>query len=419
MQVVATKHVSYLFVSLALLLGTQIASAQETERYSGTGRAILGTSMTLEQTEQLALNAAKRDALEQFGTHVQSETTWQTEDVEGEDEFRRDLRVFAASVVQLVEDTKTIEREPTEETIRIVANADFDVDVSRFNERLEQYLDNPDAEDLESMVDQYTQIDSQIQSEGDPDRAYSLYQDQQGVKENIEDAFQRLDGGGMFADIEQVRARKIALIEEQIETIQSRGYISDLVDVSLNRVGMRDEGNVILEYEISLEWKEGAHEFARDLRGLVTRWYENSDTWPGYEAVRDLRRRFNILLVGLDEDDRVVFVDVPHPYPMTVVYGMASPSGAGTQLASLPSHDAEVRVPRRFLRDVVEVGVIFADRFYPSLTSNGYTTRSRRYPGDRPSTHYPEGRYGQLTVDDLRISREEFASYYDNYIDEL
>ena len=123
MYIVITKRVKHLFVFLTLLLATQVANAQETERYAGSGQAILGTGMTLEQTEQLALNAAKRDALEKFGTHVQSEATWETRDTErgSTDEFRRDLRVFAASVVQLVEDTKTIEREPTEETIRILA----------------------------------------------------------------------------------------------------------------------------------------------------------------------------------------------------------------------------------------------------------------------------------------------------------
>lgn len=100
--------------------------AQETRTYTATGSAIMGTGMTMDETRRLALDAARRQALQRFGAYVRSEETV------GDSGISQETRVSNAAVVSV--ENKKVNRAVKEETIRFTVTADFEIEVGSFNQ---------------------------------------------------------------------------------------------------------------------------------------------------------------------------------------------------------------------------------------------------------------------------------------------
>lgn len=105
------------FALVVLLLGPSLARAQQA--VTATGSAIMGSGMTMAQTERLALDDARRSALQRFGGFVESEKILEDGNLD------KRTRVTTASIVKTKD--KKVRKQSVGETIRFVVTATFEI----------------------------------------------------------------------------------------------------------------------------------------------------------------------------------------------------------------------------------------------------------------------------------------------------
>ena len=403
-----------LFVVLVGSGGIENATAQETAHHSGTGTAILGSNMTLQEARQFALDVAKRNALEKFGTHVQSTTQWHTEEVDGEmtsDAFERRVEVFAASVVQLVEGTKEVVHNPTGETLKITVTAQFAIDVDAFNERLAQYLSADKTEGVDELVAEYVELDRQGTAADDPDARYALYQERQNIEDTLHDAFQRLDGIGLLETFAESRTQRTQLIERHVSLVTSDAHPSTLFDTDIDVTDIYEQrDHICLQLDVYAEPNANMDRFAETATTLAGQWYSSQESWPPYAFVERMNQSYVLYIAALDRRDRIVFAS--ESGQVTIRYTGLLDNGQAIYEAPTPDRSQQFCVSQDIFADVEEIGLVFTRFEVPRRLASYMSQRHYRGtaagPEHAPIVYAVERARNRIDIENVLLTPDAF-----------
>lgn len=296
-----------------LVIASPTATAQEVKVYSGTGSAILGTGMTIEETERLALDAARRDALQKFGSYVRSEEILRQasgDDGDVTETFTSETKVISGSVVSLVDDSKTVERSAEGETLRFTASAKFEIDVDRFNERVDRYQNAPEDSELRDLVDRSVRLESRLQEAEEFEKRQRLQSQSLDLRNQIDQSMQRLNGSRVQLSIEQQRNRKKRTLKKHARHVRKNGYPYSLIEiVPRSEPEITDRGDrieVTADYEIRHESLRQTKTLGKSLRTFTEDWHgkENSPANP-----YALEPRYFLAWVGTDQAGNIVYLE--------------------------------------------------------------------------------------------------------------
>lgn len=304
-----------LLFGAVLLLGITAAPAlgQGMEIYSGEGTAILGTGMTMEQTQRLALEAARREALQKFGSYVRSEETLRRFSGESVDRetFVQETEVLSASVIRLKKGTKEVTRKTEGSTLRFVVRAEFEVDKSTFNERVRQYQNTSGESRVRQLVDRSVRLESKIQKSEDTEERQRLTGERLKLRKQIRQSLQRLDGSQALTDIGSQRDRRRQALRRHLRFVKDNLHpysIAEVVPQSEPKV--TDQGKYVelkASYKVHLKKDpEWALAIGDTLRTLTRSWH-NEEGWNPID-LRLLQANLGCAFVGESASGQVLFL---------------------------------------------------------------------------------------------------------------
>ncbi len=308
------KNVLLFGAALLLVGAASPALSQEVETYSGEGTAILGTGMTMEQTQRLALEAARRQALQKFGSYVRSEETlrrFSGEDANRET-FVQETEVISASVIRLKKGTKEVTRQTEGKTIRFVVRAEFEIDKNTFNKRVKQYQNAPEESRVRQLVDRGVRIESKIQDAEGTEELQRLTGKRLKLRKQIRRSLQRLDGSQALTDIGDQRDRRRKALKRHLRFVKDNLHpysIAKVVPQGEPRI--TDQGEYVqvkANYKVRLkEDPQWALAVGDTLRTLTRSWY-SEEGWNPIDP-QLLRIRLWTAFVGTSVSGRIVFLE--------------------------------------------------------------------------------------------------------------
>jgi hypothetical protein len=246
--------------------------------YAGEGTAVMGSAMTPSSTKELAFEKARQSALETFGARVVSEHTIASiETPRGIQELsKRRISVLAAGETSLVEGSKTVQREMTDEALLYRVTARFRIEPTDFEETLRAYLQTgPDAPLRQSLQDATTlqQKLTQVGPDAEDEEVRRLIKRTQHTYEQVAAAVDNIDGSSVRSKIARQRRRRKNALLRFFRGVREHGHPQDLLRLSLSRVGIEDEGRrVRFTYQTGLA-------LTRHARKIMSLCRETRPTW--------------------------------------------------------------------------------------------------------------------------------------------
>lgn len=348
-------------VGAILLQGTWALPAlgQQMKTYSGEGTAILGTGMTMEETQKLALEAARRNALQKFGSYVRSEETLRRFSGERGDRetFVQETEVISASVIRLKEGSKEVTRRTKGKTLQFVVRAEFEINENKFTKRVEQYRSAPEESKVRQLVDRGVRLESKIREAEGTEELQRLTGERLELRRQIQQSLQRLDGSQALTDIGSQRDQRRRAAKQHLRFIKNNLHpysIAKVVPQSEPRV--TDQGKYVevkARYKVRLKkGPEWASAIGDTLRALTQRWHSEQG-WNPID-LRLLRAKLGCAFVGESASGQVLFLK-PGP-GIDVEYSswpLGSPPRPGTSSAgekavtvSMYSQDQDISTSR-------------------------------------------------------------------------
>lgn len=208
------RQKAILIIALIVLILNPIFSTKslaegDIRQVEGTGKAVLGNGITLEQAEQIALIMAKRNALEKLGSFIISKT-----DVKNYQLAKDEVTAISAGIVKLVPGLKKVEREVTDGDIIIKVTAAFEIDEQDFEKRIQEYVEeSSSSKDIKKLVDRVNQLEKKLE-----DMASSKNTNYEEAKiqiDEVEQSYQDLSnallfsGKKIFASINDQRVKRL------------------------------------------------------------------------------------------------------------------------------------------------------------------------------------------------------------------
>ncbi|WP_208425033.1 hypothetical protein [Salinibacter ruber] len=302
-------------VGAILLQGTWALPAlgQQMKTYSGEGTAILGTGMTMEETQKLALEAARRNALQKFGSYVRSEETLRRFSGERGDRetFVQETEVISASVIRLKEGSKEVTRRTEGKTLQFVVRAEFEINENKFTKRVEQYQSAPEESKVRQLVDRGVRLESKIREAEGTEELQRLTGERLELRRQIQQSLQRLDGSQALTDIGSQRDQRRRAAKQHLRFIKNNLHpysIAKVVPQSEPRV--TDQGKYVevkARYKVRLKkGPEWASAIGDTLRALTQRWHSEQG-WNPID-LRLLRAKLGCAFVGESASGQVLFL---------------------------------------------------------------------------------------------------------------
>lgn len=277
--------------------------------YSGEGRAVLGSSMTPEDTKALAFEKARQAALQKFGAHVRSNQILQsaTSPAGSVELTETRIAVLAAGDASVVEGTKETTRRPTEETVVYTTTAKFRIEPTDFEKTLEAYQDAGRRSELRQSVQTAVDVQSRLtrlDEDADPREVNKLLSKAEKTYDAVAAASRDFDGSGLEKRISRERQQQKNAAYRYLNVIRKHGFPGDIFETTIREPEVKDKGNKIaFEYRTRLE--------AENFRELTSTCREAEKVW-GRKAhdITDwfpkLKKRVQLFL--LDEEGRVMVI---------------------------------------------------------------------------------------------------------------
>ncbi|NLW55198.1 MAG: hypothetical protein GX050_01010, partial [Firmicutes bacterium] len=146
---------------LAVIFGVRPGSnlaAARLEEVVGAGEVVLGNGITLEQAEEMALIMAKRDALDQFGGYVISETV-----VTNHELTKDEVTAITAGIVQVKPGFKEVSKHLDGTYIVVRVKAVFLIDRADFEARLARYVEErTKSAEIAKLVERVNTMEAQL-----------------------------------------------------------------------------------------------------------------------------------------------------------------------------------------------------------------------------------------------------------------
>ena len=173
----------------------------------------------MEETEEIALSVAKRNAVERFGVYVESETK-----VEDYQLVKDEITTLSAGVVRIKDGSKNIDRDMNEDGMIVVkAEAVFILDRDDLEKRLEKYVER-ESEDVDELVARINELEEEISdySQREDVSSEELKSSLAERDESIEELDNALDFAGeeFIFDIEDERISRLKRVKEYLEGLR-------------------------------------------------------------------------------------------------------------------------------------------------------------------------------------------------------
>lgn len=231
----------------------------EAQIFSGTGTAVLGSSMTPQNTKRLAFEKSRAAALRKFGVYVRAEKTLSTaETSRGIEEISRSqISVLAAGEAKLISGSKTVRREMQDEAVVYHVDARFEIEPDGFEETLRAYLEAEQESPIGRTVQDAARAQQRLQ-EIDPESAgdreiEALLSRTESAYEQVAGAVGALNGAAARSKIARERRRRKNALLRHMQTVKEQGHPRDLTSIDLSRSGVQDHGiEVELTYQARL-----------------------------------------------------------------------------------------------------------------------------------------------------------------------
>ncbi|MCK8825538.1 hypothetical protein [Fuchsiella alkaliacetigena] len=208
------------FITINLICLGTVKSAEVNEYVVGRGQAVLGSGITLEKAEEIALSMAKREAIESFGVYVKSEQI-----VKNYQLVEDKITTISAGIVELKPDSKEVNTVMSGDIIKVKVEATFIINRKEFERRLNQYLDNRDSGDINQLIEKINQLEKKIAEHSQDDEA-SLEEVESSLVE-IKESYQKLDdafyfpGQRIVTDIQDQRIARLKKVREYLEELKT------------------------------------------------------------------------------------------------------------------------------------------------------------------------------------------------------
>lgn len=387
-----------LVLVFALLIGFPTDAYGQTKTYEASGSAVMGTGMSINETKQLALDDARREALQRFGSYVKSEQTVSN------GRLSEEIKVISASVVRVRE--KSFTRTTEGETFRYRVDAVFEIDVNRFESKIEKYQS---SSALEEKVDRAARIERIIQrSSGTERKAYRL----QALS-----LLQKLDRSKAEINASQAKLSFDRKSNREFNThrdyVLKRGHpytyleLAKVSEPSLNGLD-RDVPTVKGTYVLR-------HKSLEKTRGIADTLSALANGWSGTVLEDSLKTGFNVSLIGTDAAGTVQFVkpvfgfgvDYTGGFPVgRDVRDWRTAKNAESQARRIGKFSFEATTKKIY--DVESVNVVitkFANSYWLSqyLDRNGFSKREGTWVNANESL---------TSVSDLVLTEEAFQALW-------
>ncbi|MCS4155757.1 uncharacterized protein YjiS (DUF1127 family) [Salinibacter ruber] len=293
----------------------------------------------MEETQKLALEAARRNALQKFGSYVRSEETLRRFSGERGDRetFVQETEVISASVIRLKEGSKEVARRTEGKTLRFVVRAEFEINKNKFTKRVEQYRSAPEESKVRQLVDRGVRLESKIREAEGTEELQRLTGERLELRRQIQQSLQRLDGSQALTDIGSQRDQRRRAARQHVRFIKNNLHpysIAKVVPQSEPRV--TDQGKYVeikARYKVRLKKDpEWASAIGDTLRALTQRWHSEQG-WNPID-LRLLQAKLGCAFVGESASGQVLFLK---PGPAIDVdyssWSLGSPPRPGTSSA--------------------------------------------------------------------------------------
>jgi hypothetical protein len=281
--------------------------------------------MTPSDTKKLAFEKARQSALEKFGVHVRSEQTLtrvETPDAVREMSTSR-IAVLAAGNASLVEGSKEVSRRPIEATMIYKVSADFRIEPTDFAETLRAYQRVGTDSRLKRTVataaevqNELTQVEAANAEAPEVRRLLSQAEDSYDA---ISAAVREMDGSSLRSEVSKKRRRRQNALLRYMQTVKKHGYPGDLLELTIRKADMRDEGNEIqFTYEAGYHWTGSRSEVTASCRETRPTWWPDEEGqisrgWDGWiDQIFDPQSPFSmklpVALYFLGENDNVLLL---------------------------------------------------------------------------------------------------------------
>jgi hypothetical protein len=294
-----------LTVLLVLLCGPAAAQGL----YEGTGVAVMGSDMTPAETEQLAFEKARSNALRKFGQEVRSAKAIQSASSRAGnvETLEEKIAVLAAGDASLVDGSKDVEREPTEAAVRYTVTARFEIDPPNFERTLKAYQNAGRGSDLRESISTTLDLQDRMMrtdENADPQEVSELLQKTKRLYETVAAYSRDVDARAASREMDQQSRRVENAIAQYIYVVLERGFPGDILEARVRRPNTRADGNMVeVEYNTQLR-PTGFHEVKSSCREGARVW-ERSGSQKA-EDLPFLRKPLTLLL--LDENGDVLAV---------------------------------------------------------------------------------------------------------------
>jgi ribosomal protein L21 len=414
------------------------ACGARAQTFSGTATAVLGSSMTPQETRQLAFEKARQNALQKFGTYVVSEERLARMEIpEGIKEVStKQIWALAAGETRLVDGSKQVQKTVSGTAIVYQVSADFEIEPTGVENALRAYLergrDSPLGRSVEDAVRLQKKV-TDLEVEGtDAERVRRLLTHTEEAYEQVSAAVEGLDGSSVQSKLaQQRRKRKIALLR-YLRKVKGYGHPRDLLRLSVSQAEIQDNGDeVTFTYKARSSITEYAQKVVAACRQTRPTWApDNSrdngvigrpatDGWLKQvfeDSYLDFEVERPLIFYMLDEAGDVLLIIAKTSEGM-----MSSPSlefnyghcEADHLISSrLWSDEWELEVPTEYLSRVESVVLATSTSEYREIAErNGFRAIERGM--------YERGQGRPVPVRRFVYARKEFTAFVNKYIQKV
>lgn len=382
--------------------------------YEGTGQAVMGSNMTPSETEQLAFEKARSNALRKFGQEVRSAKALQMASSEAGsvETLEEKIAVLAAGDASLVDGSKDVEREPTEAAVRYRVTARFQIDPPNFERTLKAYQNAGRGSDLKKSITTTLSLQDrmmQVDKDADPGEVRTLLRSTKKLYDTVAAYGRDVDGEGAEKEKERKTRRRKNAVAGYLSVILESGFPGDVMEAKVRRPEREGtEGLVEVEYPTRLK--------ARNFKELKSACRQGARKWERQrenveEQLPTLEKKVRLFLLDGSGDVVIVldkrFAQQGRGPVLQIEYGKCTPHhmfdhynfdgrGPADQEATW-----KFKIPSSWVRAIDRAVLGLAKDNYEDIAKeNGYSLRRR--------SQWAQPRNGAISIDAFLYTREDF-----------
>ena len=248
------KIINIVVIIMILLTTNLVLAADDLQKIKGKGEALLGHGITIEQAEKISLMAAKRNAMNKFGTYIETETV-----VRNNQLTKDEITAISAGIVKLKAATKEVSRKLEGEKIIIETSGVFQIDERDFKERLKKYTaERKKSIKIKKLVERVNKLEKRLSEVSQ--REGSDYQEVKNSIDEVEQSYKELgnaltfSGDKIFASINNKRLARLKRLKNYL--IRLKGVANPYQMFDLSIIGdpqTEDKGKGKIGITINLE----------------------------------------------------------------------------------------------------------------------------------------------------------------------